>query len=106
MSARARHLVTETSRPALARHVRLTFDDLRGQWAVLAPEKVLWPDEISTDILQRCTGHATVSDIVAALAEDYDAPPEQITPDVLAFLQEWCDRLLIRCRDQQREAAA
>jgi len=106
VTARTRHIVDETSRPALAAHVRLTFNELRGKWAVLAPEKVLWPDEISADILRRCTGQKPISGIVADLAEDYDAPPEQIAPDVLAFVQEWSDRLLIRCSRAGTETAA
>lgn len=89
--------VTRESRPRLSPHVRLRFDELRGRWAVLAPEKVMWPDEISTDILNRCDGSARVADIVAGLTVDYNAPADQIEPDVTAFLQEWSDRLLIRC---------
>lgn len=89
--------ITAASRPLLPPHVHLRFDRLRNRWVVLAPEKVLWPDEISADILGRCGGKATVAEIVAGLAEDYDAPPEEIAPDVLAFLQEWSDRLLVRC---------
>ncbi|POF30548.1 pyrroloquinoline quinone biosynthesis peptide chaperone PqqD [Roseibium marinum] len=96
---RTRVVITSASRPLVPPHVHLRFDDLRGKWVVLAPEKVLWPDEIGADILGRCTGAATVSDIVGGLAEDYDAPAEQIAPDVLAFLQEWCDRLLLRCEE-------
>lgn len=96
-TTRSRLQVTRESRPRLAPHVRLRFNELRGQWAVLAPEKVMWPDEISTDILSRCDGSSSVTDIVAALTTDYNAPTEQIEPDVTAFLQEWCDRLLIRC---------
>lgn len=104
MPPRSRHIVDTTSRPALAAHVRLTFNELRGKWAVLAPEKVLWPDEVSADILKRCTGDEPISKIVADLAEDYDAPADQIAPDVLAFVQEWSDRLLIRCSRADAEA--
>ena len=97
MAARTRYIVDDNSRPALSRHVRLEFNELRGQWVLLAPEKVMWPDDISVDILKRCTGRDTIAEIVAALSKVYDAPAEQIAPDVVAFLQEWSDRLLIRC---------
>ncbi|GAB4576557.1 MAG: pyrroloquinoline quinone biosynthesis peptide chaperone PqqD [Roseibium sp.] len=98
MAARRRRVeITAASRPLLPAHVHLRFNDLRNKWVVLAPEKVLWPDDISADILGRCTGEATVSEIVAGLAQDYDAAAEDIAPDVLAFLQEWSDRLLVRC---------
>ena len=92
---RARLEITPASRPRLPRHVHLRFDDLRGKPIVLAPEKVLWPDEISAAILARCDGSATVSDIAVGFASDYAAPVEEIERDIVAFLQDWCDRLLI-----------
>ena len=97
MPARTRHIVTNISQPGFPAYVRLQFDELRGRWALLAPEKVYWPDDISVAILNRCTGAAIVSEIILDLAEEYDAPAEQIGPDVLDFLQEWSDRLVIRC---------
>ncbi|MEM5583674.1 pyrroloquinoline quinone biosynthesis peptide chaperone PqqD [Roseibium sp. AS2] len=97
---RQRTKVTSASRPALPSHVHLRYDGLRARWVVLAPEKVLWPDEISADILSRCTGDATVSEIAESLARVYNAPAADIAPDVIAFLQEWSDRLLVRCRPE------
>jgi pyrroloquinoline quinone biosynthesis protein D len=41
------------ARPGLAPGVRLTFDKARDQWVVLAPERVLVPDETALEILQR-----------------------------------------------------
>lgn len=98
---RTRMEITRTSRPLLPSHVHLRFDELRQKWVVLAPEKVLWPDEISADILRRCTGRDTVTDIVRGLAADYDASTEEIAPDVLTFLQEWSDRLLLHSGENQ-----
>ena len=97
MPARTRHIVTDLSQPRFPAHVRLQFDELRDRWALLAPEKVYWPDEVSVAILSRCTGGRIVSEIVLDLAEEYDAPVEEIGPDVLEFLQEWSDRRVIRC---------
>ncbi|AXS42253.1 pyrroloquinoline quinone biosynthesis peptide chaperone PqqD [Breoghania sp. L-A4] len=94
---RVRTVITPESRPRLGAHVRLQYDDLRGRWAVLAPEKVLWPDDISTDILKRCDGTASLYEIIAALIRDYNAPEDEIGPDVMAFLQQWSDQLLVRC---------
>ncbi|MBD1549474.1 pyrroloquinoline quinone biosynthesis peptide chaperone PqqD [Roseibium aggregatum] len=97
MPARTRHVVTNLSQPGFPAYVRLQFDELRGRWALLAPEKVYWPDDISVAILNRCTGEATVSEIILDLAEEFEAPVEEIGPDVRDFLQEWSDRLVIRC---------
>lgn len=97
MRKRTRHIVTNISQPTFPNYVRLQFDALRKRWALLAPEKVYWPDDISVAILSRCTGKQTVSEIILDLAAEYDAPAEEIGPDVSEFLQDWADRLIVRC---------
>lgn len=94
----ARIIVGPDSRPILPRHVHLRFDAQRGRTIVLAPEKILWPDEISAEILTRCDGRRTVNEISASLAEDYDAVESEIAADIVEFLQDWSDRLLIDVR--------
>lgn len=96
MAILERTIVSADSRPFLPRHVRIQFDPVRQDHAVLAPEKVFWPNEISLDILRRCDGSSTVGEIVIDLASDYDAPEEDVKADVIAFLQEWSDKLLVR----------
>ncbi len=88
----ARKMVTGASRPALPKHVRLRHDEKRGRWVMLAPERVLLPDEIAVEILQRCDGAATVDDIAAALAQDYSAPEDEIRADVIGVLQDLADK--------------
>lgn len=97
MSApRQRVLLTPLSKPSLPKHVRIRFDPVRQAYAVLSPERVFWPNEISLDILRRCDGATTVAGIVASLAGDYAADAAEIADDVTSFLQEWSDRLLVR----------
>ena len=48
--------VSETSRPVLPRHAKLKFDETRQVWVILAPERVLAPDEIAVEVLQLCDG--------------------------------------------------
>jgi pyrroloquinoline quinone biosynthesis protein D len=93
--ARQRLEVRPGSKPRLPRHVRLQFEPVRQAWALLSPEKVMWPDEVSHDILKRCNGTTTVAQIVRELATEYDAPEETIRGDVLGFLQTWADRKLV-----------
>ncbi|MBN8986131.1 MAG: pyrroloquinoline quinone biosynthesis protein PqqD, partial [Rhizobiales bacterium] len=51
--SRSRKLsVAETSRPVLPRHAQLRFDKTRERWVILAPERVLAPDEIAVEVLQ------------------------------------------------------
>lgn len=94
-TSRQRAILSAQSRPYLKRHVRLQYDPVRSAWALLSPERVFWPDEVSLDILRLCDGRRTVSQIVGALSDEYDAAREDIAPDVEQFLQEWSDRFLV-----------
>ena len=93
---RQRAMVSPASMPALPKHVRIQYDPVRQAFAVLSPEKVFWPKDISLDILRHCDGRATVGEIVAALASEYEANASDIADDVNAFLQEWSDKLLVK----------
>ena len=88
-------MITSESCPGLPDFVRLQFEPVRGAWALLSPEKVMWPDAVSYDILKRCNGKATVSEIIASLAAEYDAPADVVRDDVCGFLQTWADRRLV-----------
>ena len=50
--------IVDSSVPKLPRHIKLRFDETRQQWLMLAPERVLMPDEIAVAILRRCDGVA------------------------------------------------
>lgn len=93
---RERVIVTEATRPALPRHVRLHFDPVRQRDVVLSPEKVFWPDAISVEILKLCDGTRSVGAIADRLAAEYNAPREVILADVMEFVQEWSDNLLLK----------
>ncbi len=93
---RERPLVSPESKPHLPKYVRLHFDGTRQRYAVLAPERVYWPDETAVETLKLCDGDRTVSAIAARLAEEYAAPVETIQADVLEFIQSWSDLRLLR----------
>ena len=84
--------VRDDSVPALARGVRLRFDEARSAWVLLAPERVLMPDEIAVEILKRCDGKAAVSAIVDDLVRTFEAEPAQVAGDVRSFLQDLADK--------------
>jgi pyrroloquinoline quinone biosynthesis protein D len=88
-----RHIsVSETSRPVLPRHAKLKFDETRQVWVILAPERVLAPDEIAVEVLKLCDGVKSVGQIADLLAEKYAAPREAILTDVIAMLQDLADK--------------
>src|SRR3978361_1372099 len=84
--------VSETSRPVLPRHAKLKFDETRQVWVILAPERVLAPDEIAVEVLQLCDGARSVADMVDQLAAKYAADREAIATDVIAMLQDLADK--------------
>jgi pyrroloquinoline quinone biosynthesis protein D len=91
--AAPRHItVTEASRPMLPRHARLKFDETRKVWVILAPERVLAPDEIAVEVLQLCDGARSVAEMVEQLATKYAAPREAISADVIAMLQDLAEK--------------
>ena len=94
-TSRTRTIITPDSQPRLRPHVRLQFEPVRQAWALLAPEKVMWPDDISIDILKRCDGETATSAIIAGLATDYEASVDEVSGDVTEFLQTWADMRLI-----------
>ena len=98
---RSRIIIDGRSKPVPPVYVRLQFDTLRRCWVLLAPERVMWPDGTSVDILKKCDGVSTTDEIVAKLASDYAAPEEEIRKDVTSFLQEWADKRLIICANQR-----
>lgn len=86
----------EESVPALPRHVRLRHDPARGAWVLLAPERILVPDEAAVEILKRCDGRRSVAGIVDELCAAYDAPRDEIAGDVLAMLRDLAEKGMIR----------
>jgi pyrroloquinoline quinone biosynthesis protein D len=84
--------VEEAAVPRLAAGVRLKFDRARDCWVVLAPERVILPDETALEILRRCDGRTSVGTIVDELAAGYDATRETIAADVQSLLAELTEK--------------
>jgi pyrroloquinoline quinone biosynthesis protein D len=65
---------------------------VRQRWVILAPERVLAPDDIAVEILQLCDGNRDVAQIIDLLAAKYVAEREAIGVDVTAMLQDLADK--------------
>ena len=86
--------IADCGRPRLARGVRLQTDSKTGNGVLLFPEGVLELNETAQEILTRCDGR-TVSEIVQALAEEYDIDPQMLAADVRETLADLQRRKLI-----------
>lgn len=61
---------------------RLKHCPVRGQWTLLVPERVLFPCPTSVEVLERLAAPTRWGDIVAGLAQEYDAPEATIAGDL------------------------
>ena len=87
--------LTAQSRPALARGVRLRTDPVNGEPVLLFPEGVLPLEATTHAIVSRCTGQETLEEIVASLAEEYEADQTTLLDDVRECLQELREEMLV-----------
>ena len=92
MAANRNITVSEASRPLLPRHAKLKFDETRQRWVILAPERVLAPDEIAVEVLRLCDGIRSVGAMIDQFAEKYTAERSAIATDVIAMLQDLADK--------------
>jgi len=79
-----------------APHAKFRFDEVRQAWIVLAPERLLLPDEQAVEILQLMDGERSVDTIIDELARRYEAPRDVIASDVVKMLQDLVDKKVLR----------
>ena len=91
-----RLIVSRESKPQMPPYLKLRHDEGRGRWVLLAPERILTPDQTAVAVLQLCDGKRTVEDIAAKLAEEYSAPVDVIANDVVGLLQDLADKGYIK----------
>ena len=68
--------------------MKFRFDEVRGAWVLLAPERLFMPDEIAVEVLKLVDGERTAGAIVDELAVAFKAPRDVIETDVLAMLDD------------------
>jgi pyrroloquinoline quinone biosynthesis protein D len=87
--------IAPQARPRLPRGVRLTESQAHGGFVLLAPERVFKADAIAVEIIKRCTGSATLAEIVDDLARTFAAPRERVLADTTALLRGLADKKLL-----------
>jgi pyrroloquinoline quinone biosynthesis protein D len=75
---------------------RLKHCDVRDAWLLLVPERVLFPCPTTTDILQRLATPRALGTLAADLANEYDAPAEEILADVVGLLGDLVEKGYVR----------
>ncbi|MBV8184359.1 MAG: pyrroloquinoline quinone biosynthesis peptide chaperone PqqD [Hyphomicrobiales bacterium] len=87
--------ISGASRPRLPRGVRLKHDNVRNEWLLLAPERVLKTNAIAVEILKRCTGEQSLDAIVDDLASTFTAERSTVEADVRTLLMELATKRLV-----------
>jgi pyrroloquinoline quinone biosynthesis protein D len=91
MTARSRTIIEPSSVPRFPRGTRFRFDATRQAWVILAPERLMMPDEIAVEVLKLVDGTRSVGTIAGHLAAQFGAPHAEVLADVLVMLQELAD---------------
>jgi pyrroloquinoline quinone biosynthesis protein D len=91
-TAPQRTLVAGVTTLRFAPHVKFRHDETRGRWVVLAPERLLLPDDPAVEILKLVDGARSVDALVDDLARRFDAPRDVIAADVTTMLQDLVDK--------------
>ena len=83
------------SRPR--RRDRVLVQRAADQWILLDVENGQYYalDEVSGRVWDLCDGSHSVSAMVEALCQEYEAPADEVKEDVLAFLGEMADERLV-----------
>jgi pyrroloquinoline quinone biosynthesis protein D len=91
LTARRRAIIVAGTVPRFPRGTRFRFDATRQAWLILAPERLMMPDEIAVEVLKLVDANRSVEAIAEALAAQFNAPPVEILADILALLQDLAD---------------
>ena len=95
MSEESGIAVTGNSVVKLARGVRVRDDAVRGQKVLLAPERAMALDDIAVAIVNALDGKRSLARIAEDFSKEFNAPVEQISADITAFVQELADRRML-----------
>ena len=83
-------------KPKLAAKAKLRLDPKTGKYILLYPEKGLLLNPTGAAILRLCSGEQSLTEIIAALALEFQSEPAKLEPEVLAFVKGLLDRGLLQ----------
>lgn len=87
--------ISPEARPRLPRGVRLRHDEVRGEWMLVAPERVVRANPVAVEVLRRCTGDVTLAALIDDLAVAFSADRARIETDVRVLLAQLAQSRLV-----------
>ena len=73
-------------RPKLSRRFRLQFEPAQSRWVLLYPEGMVQLNDSAAEILKRCDGQRSLTEIVSELEQAFSA--QDLMPQVQSLLEE------------------
>lgn len=73
-------------RPKLSRRFRLQFEEAQKRWVLLYPEGMVQLNDSAAEILKRCDGERSLSDIVTELEAAFNV--QSLMSQVTSLLEE------------------
>ena len=73
-------------RPKLSRRFRLQFEEAQSRWVLLYPEGMVQLNDSAAEILKRCDGQRSLTEIVSELEQAFSA--QDLMPQVQSLLEE------------------
>jgi len=83
-TADSTNAIASQARPGVAKPYRLQFEDAQNAWVLLYPEGMVKLNQSAGEILSRCDGKRSVSDVVALLEAAFEQ--RGLEDDVKGFL--------------------
>ena len=82
--------------PSLVKHVRLQIDPMTGEPVLLSQEAVLTLNRPGYEILQRCDGTRTLTELIRELEAQYQTTNGTLVLDVLRYVDELSQKGLLQ----------
>lgn len=81
--------------PKLPRGVRLSYDEARQRWLLLAPERLYELNDVALAVLKLVDGHRSMAVIADELARSYNADAAVILADAKELVHGLAQKRLI-----------
>ncbi len=89
-------IIDESLSLKLGRGIRLKHDSARDAWTLMAPEKVIFLDDIAYQVIHEIVeSDGALSGVIDRLSAAFAAPREEIAVDVIEMLQGFVDKQLL-----------
>jgi pyrroloquinoline quinone biosynthesis protein D len=77
---------TLPNQPKLSRRFRLQYEEAQSRWVLLYPEGMVQLNDSAAEILKRCDGQRSLTEIVSELEQAFSA--QDLMPQVQSLLEE------------------